>query len=396
MNKPVVLYLSYDGLTDPLGQSQVLPYLCGLSDKYNIHIVSFEKPTAYKAGKKTIETICEHNALFWHPLVYHKSPPVFSTLFDLMTMWYVAKHLHKRYKFSIVHCRSYITSLIGLRLKKKYEIKFMFDMRGFWADERIEGGIWKMSNPVFRLIYKFFKRKEREFLINSDHIVTLTQTARSFIFNNYPMSRVTIIPCCADADFFNPDNYSLISRDELRSRLGIASGDYVLGYVGSLGTWYLYEEMVNFFDQLKRDVPQAKMLFLTPDKHKVVERPDFIVLTVLRKDVPAYINLFDASICFIKPTFSKSGSSATKIAEVLSMGIPVVVNSGWGDISTIPAFSNAGVIVENVDSGSLQEAVKSLIDLRVSSMEIRTASVGYFSLRSGINHYREIYHSLIA
>ena len=38
------LFLSYDGMTDSLGQSQVLPYLVGLSKhNYHITIISFEK-----------------------------------------------------------------------------------------------------------------------------------------------------------------------------------------------------------------------------------------------------------------------------------------------------------------------------------------------------------------
>ena len=39
-----VIYLTYDGLTDSLGQSQILPYLKGLSNLGNdITIISFEK-----------------------------------------------------------------------------------------------------------------------------------------------------------------------------------------------------------------------------------------------------------------------------------------------------------------------------------------------------------------
>ena len=38
------LYLSYDGISDPLGQSQVLPYLKGLARLgHKIHLISFEK-----------------------------------------------------------------------------------------------------------------------------------------------------------------------------------------------------------------------------------------------------------------------------------------------------------------------------------------------------------------
>jgi glycosyltransferase involved in cell wall biosynthesis len=394
MTKPTVLYLSYDGLTDPLGQSQILPYLCGLADAYDIHIISFEKPNQYQAGKKTIETLCKKYSLSWHPLQYHKNPPIFSTVYDLIVLWFAAKRLHERFRFSIVHCRSYLTALTGFQLKNRYGIKFIFDMRGFWADERVEGGIWKMNNPLYRIIYTFFKRKERVFLKSSDHTVTLTHAAHKFITENFPVGSMSVIPCCVDTDFFNPESYPQESRDALREQTALTADDYVLGYVGSLGTWYLYDEMVEFFNLLKREIPQVKMLFLTPDKPKVSERDDFKVLTVSRTDMPAYISLFNASICFIKPTFSKSGSSATKIAEVLSMGVPIVVNAGWGDISTMPAFSKAGVIVETIDQTNLLKAVHTLKSLSLSADAIRATSVGYFSLTSGINKYRQIYDRL--
>ena len=44
MNKLKVLYCSYDGLLDPLGQSQILPYLYRFkSFIYQLNVISFEK-----------------------------------------------------------------------------------------------------------------------------------------------------------------------------------------------------------------------------------------------------------------------------------------------------------------------------------------------------------------
>ena len=46
--QPKVLYISYDGMTDPLGQSQVLPYVFGLQKRgYEFHVLSFEKMDRY-------------------------------------------------------------------------------------------------------------------------------------------------------------------------------------------------------------------------------------------------------------------------------------------------------------------------------------------------------------
>ena len=38
-----ILYLSTNGLAEPLGRSQILPYLVGLSKRYKIIVLSNEK-----------------------------------------------------------------------------------------------------------------------------------------------------------------------------------------------------------------------------------------------------------------------------------------------------------------------------------------------------------------
>src|SRR6266850_2582929 len=90
-----VLYLSYDGLTDPLGQSQILPYLGGLS-RYTITIISFEKRDRFETGKASVQEFCGAHKLNWVPLAYHKSPPVFSTLYDALRLRRKARDLHRK------------------------------------------------------------------------------------------------------------------------------------------------------------------------------------------------------------------------------------------------------------------------------------------------------------
>src|SRR5688500_13649192 len=197
-----VLYLSYDGLTDPLGQSQILPYLIRLAKNgFSIRVISFEKKNRYLNMGKEIQSTCLSSNIVWYPLVYHKSPPILSTVFDIWTLYKKAKRIYKEYDFQIVHCRSYITSLIGLRLKQKLGIKFLFDMRGFWVDERVEGGLWNLKNPIYKLVYDFFKRKEKLFLNESDHIVSPTKNAKNEIIKHDVKTPVTVIPTCVDTEF---------------------------------------------------------------------------------------------------------------------------------------------------------------------------------------------------
>ena len=108
-------------MTDNLGQSQVIPYLKGLSEHgYSFTILSCEKPDQYVKKKTLIKDLLDQNNIDWSPVVYHKSPPVLSTMYDLSQMRSKAILLQKESKFDIVHCRSYLPSLVGLNLKRKF------------------------------------------------------------------------------------------------------------------------------------------------------------------------------------------------------------------------------------------------------------------------------------
>src|SRR5438270_11891879 len=111
-----VLYLSYDGMTDPLGRSQVLPYLVGLSRlRHRIELVSFEKPERLENGAISVDETCSHAGIGWQPLRYHKNPPIISCVIDLSAMMRRAARLQCRQGFDLVHCRSYMPAIIGHR-----------------------------------------------------------------------------------------------------------------------------------------------------------------------------------------------------------------------------------------------------------------------------------------
>ena len=382
-----VLYLSYDGLTDPLGQSQILPYLCGLSaEGYRITVVSFEKPERFATGKQAIEALCLRHNLHWVPLLYHRKPPVASTIYDLFVLRRSVKQLHEKHNFRIVHCRSYITAFTGLWLKQRYGMKFIFDMRGFWADERVEGGLWNVSNPVFRLIYSFFKGRERAFVRAADAVVVLTEAARAEVSSWGLNDRITVIPCCVDLDLFNTNTFTEADRRAVRDELGFAAEDFVFLYLGSLGTWYLYDDMVAFFRQFKAEEGHHKFLFLTPDGDRVAADPDFAVLSVTRSEVPRYIYASDASLCFIKPSFSKKGSSATKMAEVMAMGVPVVTNPGWGDVAFLAERMGALYLAGRQAEKEVNEQL-----IKRPEMLVNPFFMDFFSLKGGVARYRQVY-----
>jgi glycosyltransferase involved in cell wall biosynthesis len=401
-----VLYLSYDGMTDPLGQSQVLPYLRELSKEgYNIHLVSFEKPDKFRQHHKHIQAICDTAGIHWHPQDYVLGGSLLTTLKQVRRMKKIAFYLHERYHFQLVHCRSYIAALSGLALKRKQGVGFIFDMRGFWADERVDGGLWRLKNPIYNLIYRYFKRREIEFLLESDHIVSLTHSGKQEI-ESWPALKgktlsIEVIPCCVDLALFDPEKFSEADKKATLAEFGLGASDYLLGYIGSIGTWYMLPEMLAYFKELKAVKPEAKFLFITGEKAQNIKDQaatlgiapeDILCVSVLHRDVPRYISVLDASIFFIRPSYSKKASSPTKQGEIMAMGIPLVCNSQVGDTDRIVEEYQAGYVVEDMHPEAYRKilAKEGVFDPR----RIHEGAQAYFSLAGGVASYLKVYRKV--
>jgi glycosyltransferase involved in cell wall biosynthesis len=391
VTKGRVAFLSHDGLTDPLGQSQILPYMIGMSKEgYSVTIFSFEKPNRYSKLKDDIESLCNKNGIRWVPLAYHKSPPIVATIWDLYQLHRVVEKFHKAEPFDILHCRSYPTSLVGLSMKRRHKVRYIFDMRGYWADERVEGRLWNMRNPMYKMIYRYFKWKENHFLSEADHVVSLTHSSRREILGRgLRKGKVAVIPTCVDLSLFDPGKISQHDKDELRTRLGLGD-EFVMFYLGSWSTWYLSDEMLAFFEGFKKINATAKLLIVSLEKidtSKLWYKDDVIVTESPREKVPLYISVASASMFFIKPSFSKTGTYATKMGEIMAMDVPIITNVGWGDAEQIVRESGGFL---NTDEDVYQRL------LAHDYKPTRQYCIDHISLESGIARYQKIYNAILS
>ena len=306
----------------------------------------------------------------------------------------------------MIHCRSYIAADIGLSLKKRFGVKFFFDMRGFWADEKKDGGSWKMDHPVFKRVYRYYKNKEKQYIQNADYIISLTEAGKREMLTwdslnkNIPLQ---VIPCCADMEHFSLNDQQ--QKKTGKEKLGIAESELLVSYLGSIGTWYMLDEMLVFFKVLKKTYPNAKFLFVTHThpsnvKNKIgafgLDANDFIITEATRQEVPALIKASDFNLSFIRPVYSKLSSSPTKLGEVLSMGIPVIVNSGVGDVKKIVEQAGAGVVLDGFTETDFSKAVAVIPDLlQRSPLAIREAIKDIYSLDKGIQAYLSCYREIL-
>lgn len=403
-----VLYLSYDGMTDPLGQSQVIPYLKGLSKSgYQFTIISFEKKSRFKKSGNQIRDLLNESGIEWLPKIFSSRPPFLSKLYDGWQMRRSAMLLHKQERFSFVHCRSYVAAETGLAMSKRFGLPFLFDMRGFWVDERVDSGQWRLDNPLFKYLYRLYKKKEKKYLQSAIHIISLTWTGKDELVQKYnvPEEKISVIPCCADLKHFD---YAKISGETViseKKKLGIKEDDTIISYLGSLGGWYMLNEMLDFFSAMNERIPKLKFLFITHDNADAIKqtaekhgisRGDIIVQPASRNEVPSLLALSNWGIFFIKDAYSKKASSPTKQAEIMSMGIPVICND-VGDTGRIITTSKTGLVVSSFTQKEYCRVIDDANTIRqIDKAQIRQAAIQYFDLDKGIFDYSEVYKRILS
>lgn len=402
-----ILYISYDGLTDPLGQSQILPYLQHLSKQgYQFTILSFEKKARFEKEGALIKSLTQRYGINWVPLFFTAKPPVLSKMYDRYQMWQTVLSLHKKHLFDLVHCRSYVAAEMGLRLKERFGVKLLFDMRGFWADEKVDNGQWNLKHPLYKRIYQHYKKKEAEFLVKADGIVSLTQAGKDHLLGQqaYQHLSITVIPCCADLQHFDYHNVSDDEVVEQRVRLGIPAQAKVITYLGSVGGWYMTKEMFDFFALLSNRYPEYVMLILTKDNPEIVKQeakesgilPQKLFVTYSsRQQLPTYLGMCESSVFFIRPTFSKKASSPTKHAELMGMGIPVICND-IGDTGHIINATQTGILINGFSQEELSKAVDQYRELqKIPKAAIRASAQELFDLEAGSKKYHQLYNTIL-
>jgi glycosyltransferase involved in cell wall biosynthesis len=404
------LYISYNGMLDPLGQSQVLPYLKELSKfGWQFTLLSYERAHAYTdEGRRQCCRLANDLIGFdidWHYLRYHQRPSLPATVYDVTAGIRYASRLLKHRQVDLVHARAQIAAVIALAFKRRFGPKMIFDVRGLMAEEYIDAGHWREGSMAARVT----KAGERRAFAAADGVVTLTERIWPIVkeWEGLRDRNVAheVIPCCADLQRFR---FSSDSREHCRRELGITDR-FVLIYSGSIDGWYLTEEMADFFATFARKKPNAVFLWLTQSNHeriKAVMRArniaegSFRLIAAAPHDVPKYLAAGDAGLAFIKPCFSKLASSPTKYAEYLGCGLPLIINAGIGDSDILITQHNCGVLIRRFAETDYAEAVDQLDKFTADPAATRSAmhrvAEQLFDLNEvGVARYAHLYQRVV-
>ena len=404
-----VLFISYNGMLDPLGQSQVIPYLRELAKRgVRFTLLSFERPKAFTAeGSAQCEQLrqkLESEGIEWHWLRYHQRPSVPATIYDVLAGLRKAGELVQRNRIEMVHARGHIPATIALGLKKRFGTKMIFDLRGLMAEEYVDAEHWREGGIPYRIT----KATERRILASTDAIVTLTERIWPIIREWEGLRgravHHEVIPCCVDLSLFKFND-----EDRARRRAELGLGDrFTLVYSGSLDGWYLTEKMADFFATFLAQKHDAHLLWLTTGSHdrvrelmksRNVDPGNFSVLSIASAAVPSYLAAADAGLAFIKRCMSKIASSPTKNGEYLACGLPLIINAGVGDSDALINDWNAGVLIDNFTEEEFVQAARRIEEI-VGQQDVRQSARSVaerlFDLQAiGLERYAALYEKTL-
>lgn len=375
-----VLYLSYNGLDEPLVQSQVLPYLRRLVRLgHHFRLLTFE------IGRPSMSEWSEiEQGIAWRAI--GRAPGRVGLVRALYRANRVVNRLLKDGRVQIVHARSYLPAWLAMRGCSRHDIPWVFDMRGFWIDEKVLKG--RLRRDTLR--YRHLKRVEKRLLRHAAAIISLTEKAVPTLEANMrpeAHTPVVVIPTCVDLDRFRVPQQRQLAGDSP-----------VLGYVGSLGNGYDANRTVEFFLEALRRYPGARALVITRSDASLLgellrQYPKRVeIRSVDHGQVPEEISKMHFGLSFIEPDSSKDASCPTKLAEYLASGVPVVGNGDIGDVGNILRGHDVGVSLSAGESLELAfKEVARLLEDPHAVRRCRKVAEQVFSVDDGAKKYHEIY-----
>ena len=392
------LYICYFGIRQPLVQTQVLPYLRQVAIAgIKVHLLTFEPKLHERWSESELSSERQRLAaegIRWFCLPYHKSPSLPATVYDIIAGARFAARMARREGINVLHARAHVPMAMALLARRLVNVKLIFDIRGLMAEEYVDSGVWTESSLPFRLV----KRLERAGIQRADQIVVLTERMRAWLISEHHKrtEQIQVIPCCVDFERFEEMETELADTD----RFGVV-------YAGSLVGLYLVEEMGRFFKAIKTLQPNAflRILTISPREQGAdalrragLNDSDFEIIAVKPEEVPVHLRRARLGVSFRKSTFAQIAASPTKIPEYLAAGLPVICNSGVGDMDEFVELEKVGVVLRSFDDAAYQTAAVKAIDLANDpSMRARAQQVArqYFDLASvGGRSYVDVYRRL--
>lgn len=383
---------------EPIGNSQIVAYIKRLKE-ISFVIISFEKPVNLK-NKDRVRALGQEikdHGIRWIPMRYHKRMRLVATAWDIARGVAMGLYVYLRYGYEIIHSRSLIASVIAYVLKTITRTALIYDVRSFWSDERAST---LRKGPVYFAI----KAMEKKLLIKADQVVVLAESARKHLmsFGLRDNTKVSVIPCCVDTHF----RYTEEGRQRVRSMLCL-NGKFVVLHAGSLENLYMADKMFECFAAIQEKMDNAVFLLLTSMDNQTLTTyvkqfnipSKSVILTLTNHSLMAeYISAADVGLFFLKTPPAAAGISPVKLGEYISCYLPIISNTGIGDMDMLFSKYKTGYLIHEHNHNSYLIAIDEILRIKSNWNDFvkncEQTIQHELSINLGVKKYLNIYNNL--
>lgn len=393
-----VTHLSLDGLTTPLGQSQVLAVSERLQSMgWRCTILSLEPESVDDGSCDRLESRMASSGIRWRHRPYRRGRR--EAIRNVLSMTAMIRDVREH--TDLFHCRSYFGAFFPAALDVFGGCPYVFDTRGYWVDEKIEAGRW-FQDLATRTVARHV---ERELYERASGVVSLTELAsedvrRGRFGRPHPEERSICIPTCVDYAKF-------------RIERGEAPDDFlrdgpIVAYVGSLNPSYEYRASLQLARLALVRSPTAKFLALTSQISEMSSLADEfsipenrrLITSVGHEEIHRWLPWVDSGLMLlVSPNEAKRASMPTKLGEFLATGVAPIGYGGNSEVMDWVKRAGSGLALNDLSEESLARAADFVtrgVPDTDTLMRARLVGEKHFSLDSSAKRYDSLFRDVLA
>ena len=409
-----VLYVSFDGVLQPLPFSQVVRVVAGLSRRgLRYHLLSVERAEDLDDAKlcEAVYETLRSAGVAWTPVRRvgtMGTPGRAAAIARAVTAEALA--IARRDDIALVHARGYQSAAVAYALKKLLGLRVLFDPRGYWIEERSGPGGW-FSAPSSYAIGKFVEQK---LFRAADAVVTLTDLQAADVASGLfgpPPKLLEVIPTCADYEVFRlrddrPEKPLGAGRvpDAVQRRL---AGKIVVGLVGAWNATYFTKEALALARSVTQASAEAHVLVLSAQQREYraalesagLSSERYTLASAEHWHMPEWLQWIDWGLLLVPEAAANRAKMPTKLAEFFAAGVRPVFFGCNSDAARWVERAGSGYVLRSVDDSELDRAARTIAESTADGARLRAAREAterHFSLASGLARYHRVVEGCLA
>lgn len=280
----------------------------------------------------------------------------------------IAGLFQKNISIVIVTTPQFFCSLSGLFLSRIKKVPFILEIADIWSDS-LKGTVLSQGF-FFRIIESF----EAFIFKKSDALVVLTKGFKKEIVKKGINSEKIFV----SRNGVNPlpKNHT-IESDKLRNKLNI-NQKKVIGYLGAHGLAQDLSNVIKAAKILEEENPNILFLFIGDGDEKIYLQKlgknltNIIFLEAIKKnEISNYLSLFNIGLAHLKNDEIFKNTIPSKIFEMMSGGLPILLVSPRGEASKIIIKNKVG---KWVPSGNPDLLALEIINMLKSEDDLKELS----------------------